>query len=114
MGLNMEEQAVRRHKGLGISSFIIALICSAFLLIVFAIAGFLTSTGKATPGTNTLVGFGMIFGVFVDLIAIGLGIAGAMDRSSKKVFPVLGLVLGIGIVLLSVALVVIGLAMKGH
>jgi len=112
MGFSMEDQVVRRHKGLGIASFIITLICVVLTILLFGIAGAMTNAGKATPEFNMIVGFGIIFVGFVDLIGIGLGIAGAADRSSKKVFPVLGLVFGIGILLLAGALIAIGLAMK--
>ena len=58
------------------------------------------------------VGFG-IFGLwFVDLVAIGLGIAGAVDRTSKKAFPVTGLIIGIGTVVASVAIVLVGIRMS--
>ena len=112
VGFNMEDQLIRRHKGLGIASFIIALICLALILALFGIAGAMTNAGKATPEFNTIIGFGLFFAWFVDVVGIALGIAGALDRSSKKVFPVLGLIFGIGILVLSVALVVIGLSMK--
>jgi hypothetical protein len=45
------------------------------------------------------------------LIGIGLDIAGALDRSSKKTFPVLGLVLNFGILAISAAVIAIGLRM---
>jgi len=56
----------------------------------------------------------MFAACFVDLIGIGLGVFGAVDRASKKTYPALGLVLNIGILVLFAALVVIGLSIKGH
>jgi hypothetical protein len=56
----------------------------------------------------------MFAACFVDLIGVGLGFFGALDRSSKKTYPALGLALNIGILALFVALLVIGLAIKGH
>jgi hypothetical protein len=111
---DMEDQIVRRHKGLGIASFVIALICLVLILMLFGIAGAMTNAGKATPEFNTIIGFGLFFAWFVDVVGVALGIAGALDRSSKKVFPVLGLVFGIGILVLSVALVVVGISMAAR
>jgi len=108
----MDEQLVRRHKGLGIASFIIALICVVLILLLFVVAGALTASGKATNEINMMIGFGLFFAWFVDVIGVALGIAGALDRSSKKVFPVLGMIFGIAILVISVALVLIGLAAK--
>ena len=45
---------------------------------------------------------------------VALGFFGALDRSSKKTYPALGLTLNIGILALFAVLLVIGLAMKGH
>jgi hypothetical protein len=110
----MDEQLVRRHKGLGIASFIIALLCVVLILLLFGVAGALTASGKATNEMNMMVGLGLFFAWTVDVIGIGLGIAGALDRGSKKVFPVLGLIFGVAILAISVALVLIGLSAARH
>jgi hypothetical protein len=115
MTLTMDNQAsIRAHKGTGIASFIIGVTSFTLILALIATAGVMTQTGKLTPELNILIGFGMISACFVDLIGIGLGFFGAVDRSSKKVFPVLGLVLNIAILVLFAALVAIGLSMKAH
>ncbi len=106
--------SIRAHTGLGIASFITGMFCLVLTVGLFGYAGVMTNAGKATPELNMILGFGIFFAWFVGVIGIGLGIAAALDRSSKKVFPVLGLVFSIGILLLSVTLVVIGLAMKAH
>ena len=72
----------------------------------------MTSTGRATPELNMILGLGMITACLVDFIGIGLGIFAAADRSSKKVYPVLGLILNLLVVALFAALLVIGLSMK--
>jgi hypothetical protein len=110
----MDQQVVRRHGGLGIASFIIALICLIALVMIIAVLGVLGQQGRATgtePLTN-LLGIGMLLVLFVDLIGVVLGVAGAVDRTSKKVFPILGLVFGVGLLLLGVGLIVVGLYMK--
>ena len=104
--------AIRGHKGLGIASFIIGVTCLITVMVLVGIAGVTTNAGRATPEFNMIVGLGMISAVFVDLIGIALGIFGAADRSSKKVYPVLGLVLNVLVVTLFTALLIIGLSMR--
>jgi hypothetical protein len=115
MTMTMENQAtIRTHDGKGIASFIIGVISVVFVLALIGTAGVMTKAGTMTPELNIIIGLGMISACFVDLIGIGLGFFGAVDRSSKKVYPVLGLVLNIGILVIFAALVVIGLLMKAH
>lgn len=115
MTITMENQAaVRAHKGTGIASFVIGV---TTVILVFALIGtsaVMTKAGTLTLEFTMILGLGIISAGFVDLIGIVLGLCGAADRSSKKVYPVLGLALNIGILALFAALVVIGLAMKAH
>jgi len=78
---------------------------------VFGVAGYLRQTGQQTPAVNMVVGSSILLLLVVCLLGIGLGIAGAADRTSKKVFPILGIVLCTGVFLLTAALVAIGIAM---
>jgi hypothetical protein len=111
--MTMENQSViRTHKGTGIASFIIGVTCTITVMVLIGFAGVMTSTGRATPELNMILGLGMISAVFVDLIGIGLGVFGAADRSSKKTYPVLGLILNVLVVVLFVALLIIGLSMR--
>lgn len=115
MSITMENQAsVRAHNGTGIASFIIGVTCVILMLALIGTAGVMTKAGKLTPELTMIIGLGMMSACFVDLIGVALGFFGAVDRSSKKVYPVLGLVLNIGILVLFAALVAIGLSMKGH
>mgnify|MGYP001447824293 CR=1 FL=1 len=111
--MTLENQTViRTHKGTGIASFIIGVICVITIMMLVGIAGVMTSTGRATPEFNTILGLGMISACFVDLIGIALGVFGAADRSSKKVYPVLGLILNVLVVALFAALMIVGLSMR--
>jgi hypothetical protein len=111
--MTMENQSViRTHKGTGIASFIIGVICTVTIMVLIGFAAVMTSTGRATPELNMIIGLGMISACFVDLIGIGLGVFGAADRSSKKVYPVLGLILNVLVVALFAALLIIGLSMR--
>jgi hypothetical protein len=70
----------------------------------------------ASGGLNKTVevgaGLGLIFAWLLTLIGFGLGIAGAMVKNSKKVFSVLGIVLSTSTIVISVAVIVLGLAVK--
>lgn len=115
MTITIDNQTITRsHNGKGIASFLIGVMCVISLLALVGTAGVMTQTGKATPELNMIIGLGILAAGFVDLIGIGLGFFAAVDRSSKKIFPVLGLTLNVGILLLVGALVVIGLSMKTH
>jgi hypothetical protein len=113
MTMTMDNQAtVRRHKGSGIASFALGVTGVVLVLGVFGAAVAMAATTKITPELTMLLGLGMLFACFIDLIGIAFGFVGAVDRTSKKVYPVLGLVLNFIIVALFVALLVIGLMMK--
>jgi len=45
----------------------------------------------------------------VAVVGIGLGIAGALDKKSKKAFPVAGLVINAGTIVITAMLLFIGL-----
>lgn len=113
MTMTMQNQAARRtHNGTGIASFVIGVTCVVSLLALVGTAGVMTQAGKATPEFNMIIGLGILSACFVDLIGIGLGFFAAVDRSSRKVFPALGLTLNIGILIFVGALLAIGLSMK--
>jgi hypothetical protein len=113
MTMVLENPSVTRgHKGLGIASFIIGVICLITVMGLVVVAGVVTNAGRATPEFNMILGLGMISTVFVDLIGIVLGIFGAADRSSKKAYPVIGLVLNVLVVALFSALLIAGLSMR--
>jgi hypothetical protein len=116
MSITMENQAtVRTHKGKGIASFIMGVTSVILFLALIGAAGVMTAkTGKMPPEIAMIIGLSMFAACFIDLIGIGLGFFGALDRSSKKTYPALGLALNIGILALFAVLLVIGLAMKGH
>jgi hypothetical protein len=115
MSITMENQAtVRTHKGKGVASFIMGVTSVILFLALIGAAGVMSQTGKLTPEIAMIIGLSMFAACFVDFIGIGLGFFGAIDRSSKKTYPALGLALNIGILALFAALLVIGLAMKAH
>ncbi len=96
---------------MGITSFVIGVLSIFLDFGIFAVAGYMKASGQQTPAVNKIVGTSILLLLGVCLLGIGLGIAGAADRTSKKAFPVIGIVLGTAVFLLTGALVAIGIAM---
>jgi hypothetical protein len=103
-----------KHSGFGIASFIIGVAVGFLAFLLFAIAGALDAT---TPGgldeesaAFMFLGLGLFALMFVDLIGLGLGIAGICQARRNKTFGVLGIVIailtfiGFGLLLLFAAL----------
>jgi hypothetical protein len=115
MTITMDNQsAIRTHNRKGVASFVIGVISFVSVLVLVGTAGVMTQAGTMTPQVNVLMGLALISAGFVDLIGIALGVVGAADRSSKKLYPVLGLALNIGIVMVFFALLFVGLSMQAH
>ena len=108
----MDEQALLRHRGLGIASFIIAMVVLLLILLVFGVAGALRVSGVKSPAIDVVIGLAAIALWLANLVGIGLGIAGLIDKTSKKTFPILGLVIGAGTLAISVGVVLIGIRMS--
>jgi|SRR5665213_1596968 len=100
---------MRLHIGLGVSSFALGAVGTVSFMLLAGYAAVIHNGGSATPTLDTMIGGGLMLVWISNLIGIGLGIAGAVDRPSKKTLPVLGLVLNFGILALSAAIVAIGL-----
>jgi hypothetical protein len=115
MTMTMENRTiVRTHKGIGIASFVIGVTCVTLVMALIGTIGVMTRVGKLSPEATLIIGLGMLTACFVELIGIALGLFGTVDRSSKKVYPVLGLILNTAILALFAAMVVVGLAMTPH
>jgi hypothetical protein len=108
----MENQAtIRTHKRIGIASFLIGMTCVILIMALFGTAAGMAKAGRITAELKMMMGLGIIAVCFASPIGVVLGLFGAADRLSKKVYPVLGLSLNIVVMFLFVALVVIGLSM---
>lgn len=108
--------AAMRHCGLGIASFVIALAIALLQFATVLAAGMLE---VSTPGginqrhpLSILVGCFILSGVAVNLVGLGLGIAGLFQRSRKRLFAVLGTVLNLLLIGGVCLLIFIGLAAK--
>jgi hypothetical protein len=108
----------RGQSGFGIASFVIACLAGMFELAVIVYAGILQTSTPGGMDENSpqaiVIGLAAIGGMAIDLLAIGLGIAGLFQRGRGKTFAVLGVVLGTVILLGMIGLIILGLAMGGQ
>lgn len=102
----------RGHSGLGIASFILALVTGLLLFGLIMVAGAIgMQNPEAMEGEKPMVmAIGLLFLSLLAMCLVGavLGLAGLFQRDRHKVFPILGLVLNLGILLGVAALVIIG------
>lgn len=114
-----------RHSRMGIASFIIAILTTVLIVVLFIIAGVIGASvfSGADPGSIdpqsiqdspafaglALVGIGFIVGIGLFLVGLVLGLIGIFQRRRKRLFAVLGTIFNGLAVLAVVAVVVIGL-----
>jgi len=105
----------QKHSGLGIASFISSINSGISLFLIFVVAGVMETSSPGGMDEESpaaiVAGLGMLAFLFVALIALGLGIAGIIQKDRKKLFAVLGTVFSACAFLGTLFLVLIGLAM---
>jgi hypothetical protein len=101
--------AVRVHNAFGIVSFSIALIAAAIAVLNYLVGSY-AATMPATPLLAATIGAVFVLSWFMDILAIGLGIAGARDKTAKRVFSAIGIVVAGATVLLTVMVLLQGLS----
>lgn len=110
MSLSTENQAVvLTHKGRGIASFVIGVACVVITLLLTGITMSATVLPRPMITALGVLSDGMLSAA---LLGIVLGFLGAKDRSSRKLYPLLGLILNGTVLMVFVALALIGLSMK--
>jgi hypothetical protein len=112
MTITTENQTViPTHKWQGIASSVIGVtsIILNLLLVWITMSG--TEPPKPMITALSVLSSGMLC---ANLIGIALGFFGAKDRSSRKLYPLLGLTLNIAIVMTLVALALVGLSMEAR
>jgi len=104
----------RKHSRMGITSFIIALAQGFLTLLVIIFAGILTMRGPQDENEAgfAVLGLFIIAGILAHLVGVGLGIAGMVQKSRKKVFSILGFVFNITVILFVILLMVIGVMVE--
>jgi hypothetical protein len=110
-GITMEQ----KHSGLGIASFITSFVASISLVLLVVIAGALEVSAPGWIDEESVAA--MVLGLFifallvVDIVALGLGIAGLIQKKRKKLFAILGTVFAAATILGILFLIVIGNSM---
>ena len=110
MTITTENQAVILiHKWQGIASSIIGVTSIIITLLLVGIT--MSGTEPPRPMITALqvLSSAMLCG---NLIGIALSFFGARDRSSRKLYPLLGLTLNVAILMTFVVLALVGLSMK--
>jgi len=102
-----------KHSGFGIASFGLSLVVGFLMLLTIGVAGYLEVT---TPGGMSeespvaiVVGLAIFLFAAIDLVSLGLGIAGLIQKDRKKVFAVLGTIFATLTLVGTFALMVIGM-----
>jgi hypothetical protein len=105
MSMTLQGQTgLRPSAGLGVSSFAVGAIGTLSFVLLLGWA-----TIDKSESTKPMLGAGLVMVWIINLIGIGLGIAGVVKGSSNKTLSILGLVLNGGIVVISAALIAIAL-----
>ena len=110
MTITTENQTVIfAHKWHGIASSFIGVTSIMITLLLVGIAMSGTEPPKPMMTALWVLSSGMLC---ANLIGIALGFVGGKDRSSRKLYPLLGLTLNIVILTTFVALALVGLSMN--
>jgi hypothetical protein len=104
-----------KHSGIGITAFIFSLVMALIAFIIIIIAGVLEASSPGgideSSAAAAVVGLLIIGCLLVQLVALGLGIAGLIQKNRKKIFAVLGTVFS-GMTLVGVGfLMLVGMMM---
>ena len=111
-----EDHSVLKHSGLGIASFIISIVIGMFDFFLVTIAGIVEATAPGGIDEESVVavavGLSIFLGFGVSLIGIGLAIAGLIQKNRKKIFPILGLVFNLTIIIVVIGIMIIGITVS--
>lgn len=104
-----------KHSGVGIASFVTSIVAGALIFLLVIIAGVLE---VSTPGGMDEESIGaVLIGLFLfaflgaELVALGLGIGGLIQKDRKKTFAILGVVFSATALLITLFMLFLGLAM---
>ena len=108
----MERQG---QSKLGIAALIISIFTALGLFLLFLIAGVMDSNtygGIDEESAGAIIIGLFIFGfAFLDLLAIGLGIAGIFQKTRERVTAIIGTIISSATLIILVSLIGVGLAM---
>ena len=100
---------------LGIAALIISIFTAIGLFILFLIASVMESNtygGIDEESAGAIILGLFIFGfIFLDLLAVGLGIAGIFQKTRDRITAIIGTILSSATLIITLSLIVIGFAM---
>lgn len=102
----------KKQSGLGIASFVIAMVTGIVTFVAVVFAGILASQNSENEIGLMIVGLMIIGAVLVHLLGLVLGIIGLTQKNTKKVFSSLGLAFNFLAVSFIGLLMFIGLAVS--
>ena len=107
-----QTEIVRTHKALGIASCAIGIAAFALeIMLVWAIFD-IADLDLPMDQVQLRVGILLLLLALLSMVAIGLGIAGLFNARSKKLLPVLGIILGLAAIVPVVLLSLYGLTLR--
>ena len=106
---------VQKHSGLGIASFVTSIVSGLFIFLLIVVAGVMevSTPGGIDEESATAVIVGLFIFAFLgsSLVALGLGIAGLLQKDRKKIFAILGTIFSAVAFLGTLFIMILGLAM---
>jgi len=101
-----------KHSRFGIASFITS-IFGAILIVLFVTAAIIQSSGSEEPDPKStaiiIMRLLFYFSVFVDFIALVLGIIGLCSKDKKKIFALLGTIFSSVAIFIAIIIIIVGL-----
>ncbi|MEK7780924.1 MAG: hypothetical protein AAB370_05430 [Verrucomicrobiota bacterium] len=101
-----------KHSGWGITSFSISLLVGFLIFVTLIVAGVMQARTPEGMDENSpvtiFIGLAIIGLLLLDLLAIGFGVVGLLQRNTKKVFAILGIVFAALTLLGTIALIIFG------
>lgn len=101
-----------KHSRFGIASFITS-IFGAILIVLFVTAAIIQSSGSEEPDPKStaiiIMRLLFYFSVFVDFIALVLGIIGLCSKDKKKIFALLGTIFSSVAIFIAIIIIIVSL-----
>ena len=107
----------KKHSGFGIASFIMSILVGIGAFSVILVAGFVEASNPEGINEESpiaiIVGL-CVFGVIgLNILGIGLGVAGLCQSNRSRVFAILGLVFNGLVIMGIIGIMALGVAMGG-
>lgn len=103
---------VRRHSGLGVASFVIAIVGFVAVLILFGYAGYVEVTTEGGMDEDSavafVIGFCFLATAVAVLVGLVLGLIGLLQSGRKRIFAALGLGFNVIVLLVTAGIMWLG------